>query len=173
MKKKEQLSQRYADMIKNNYKNVLGEIESQKRSIRSKKKLSDSLLHPTPNKRKDSLISLDSFNKLVLEMNNWKQKYENLQKKYMETHNDLLRSKTSLHVEVMREKRRSDRSLRNSMNRDSLRVINETKAEIHVGDSERTQKKNTSGLGSSRWKDVDQSEDSPERKLKKKFAIYR
>ena len=76
----------------------------------------------TPNKKNTELQ--EKYNDL-------ENKYMDLQKKYNDTHHDLLRSKTPLQIEVIKEKKKSERSLRFSLHKDSNRGINHRELPIY------------------------------------------
>lgn len=64
---------------------------------------------------------------LERELEEMKMKHEVLQEKYAETHNDLLKSQMAKQMEALREKRQSERSLKNLSYNDMLLPISEAK----------------------------------------------
>lgn len=109
---REELSEKYAIRIKNNYKNILNEMKTQKKE-KSKR---ESKLR----KKKREGLAEEKLEKVEAELNELRSKYSLLEKKYVDTHNDLLRSTNSVRVEALRYKKKSERNLQNS-----LRAINE------------------------------------------------
>lgn len=117
---REELSERYATRIKNNYKNILNDMKGQRKGMTSSKSTSRVNNRSTA-KKKDSLrVTMDKYEQVVSELSELKQKFTKLEQKYMDTHNDLLRSNNSIKVEALRYKKKSERTMQ-----DSLRMINE------------------------------------------------
>ena len=120
-------------MIKSNYKNVLNDIKSQKRKHLANKKESQRYQKRPSSKTSKTSKTSNRYKDLKAENKMLKKKYADLEIKYMETHNDLLRSKTSLQIEVIKKKKKSNRSIQSSKTSskaDSLRIINETQRDI-------------------------------------------
>lgn len=110
---REELGEKYAMLIKNNYKNVLNDIKDAKKSFHSKRMSKTGLRQTT--KKKDSQVPRYKFEELEKELTELKSKYSKLEQKYMETHNDLLRSNNSVKAEALRIKKQSQRSLKKNL----------------------------------------------------------
>jgi hypothetical protein len=110
---REELGEKYAMMIKNNYKNVLNDIKVAKKSFHSKR-MSKSGFRATT-KKKESQVPRYKFEEVEKELIELRNKYSQLEHKYMETHNDLLRSNNSVKVEALRIKKQSERSLQKNL----------------------------------------------------------
>ena len=120
-KNQEEISERYATRIKNNYKNILNDMKSQKKGFNGSKSIPRVTNRSTAKKKDSRRVTLDKYDKVVNELNDLKIKFTKLEQKYMDTHNDLLRSNNSIKVEALRYKKKSERNLK-----DSLRMINES-----------------------------------------------
>lgn len=120
MQNREELGKKYENLIKNNYKNVLGRMGKT-----SEKKISGrrtSKKKPRNMSKFGELRMQKQLRATEAELEDLSQKYAQLEKKYMETHNDLLRSNNSVKVEALRIKKKSERSLQKS-----LRMVNESR----------------------------------------------
>lgn len=117
-------------MIKSNYKNVLNELKIQKKTLTKSKRGSKSGIWKTPKKKSESRVSIEKYKKVSKELEELKIKYGQLEEKYVDTHNDLLRSNNSVKVEALRFKKKSERNLR-----DSLKIINENKIEKKIDEN--------------------------------------
>ena len=116
---REELAKRYTTMIKSNYKNVLNELKVHKKTLTKSKRGSKSGIWKTPKKKSEPRVSIEKYEMISKELEELKIKYGQLEEKYADTHNDLLRSNNSVKVEALRFKKKSERSLK-----DSLKIIN-------------------------------------------------
>lgn len=106
---REDLGKKYETMIKSTYKNVLGNSGKKRPSKASRVQLRRNNATRTAAGLRKKLAETEKELRVLGE------KYAALEKKYMETHNDLLRSNNSVKVEALRIKKQSERSLQRSL----------------------------------------------------------
>lgn len=111
---REELGKKYENLVKNNYKNVMG--RTGKASDKKIPGRRGSKQRPRPaSKMGTSRLLRQQLQATEAELEDLSEKYAQLEKKYMETHNDLLRSNNSVKVEALRIKKESERSLQKSL----------------------------------------------------------